>query len=127
MQYFLYALLFLPFLLHGYVLVKQQPQLDPASIDSHRLSQVKNEKPLENATVVVKTDDSMSFSSPLTNSRYTNSFSNPDDPVKQFAAGSAVSLPPGFTTTNVMLEPQKRDGVSVDVGVDCECGGCGLL
>lgn len=127
MQYFLFALLFLPLLLHSYVLVKQKSQLDPALIDSHQLSQVENERPLDNPTVVVKVDHGTRFSSSLTSSRHINSFSDPDDPVQQFAAGSAVSLQPDFTATNVMFEPRKRDGVDVNVGVNCQCGGCALL
>jgi hypothetical protein len=121
MQYLLIALLFLPLLLHGYALVKRKPELDQAFVDGQQLSQVKDERPLDNPPVVVKVDHCTRFSSSPTSRQRVNSFSNPDDAVQQFAAGPAASLEPDFSTTNVMLEPQKRDASAVLDGCAVYC------
>jgi hypothetical protein len=120
MQYFFFALLFLPLLLHGYVLPKRESQLDPALVDSHQLSQVKNEKPLDDPTVVEKVDHRTRSSDRLTTRPHINPFPNPDDPIQQFEAESAKSSQRDSDTTNVMREPRKRD---VDVDITCDCNG----
>lgn len=121
MQYFLFVLLFLPLLLHSFVLVKRKSEPDLALIDSHQLSQVKNERSSDNPTVVVKVDHCTRFSFSLRSRRCINSSSILDEGVDQFAARSAISLQPDFTTTNVMLEPRKRNASAVGVGCAVYC------
>jgi len=96
---FLFVGLFVPLLLHGYVIVKRRPQLESAVFDSQLLSEVKDETPLlENPRGVLQIDDG--------------------DLTQRSEQQPTISLPVDFSTTNVLLRPRKRD---VDVNVDIHC------
>jgi len=88
MQAFLFALLFFPLLLHSYILVNRKSQLEQVSLES-QLSKAKNEIPLDNPIVVPEVDD--------------------NDLTKRLATKPMISLQPDFSTTNVLLQPRKRD------------------
>ena len=121
MQYFLFVLLFFPFLLHSYVLVKRKSQPDSALLDSHQPFQVKSERSLENPTVVVNVDRGTIFSSSPTSFSTLTVIFNLDNPVQQLDAISAISLQSDFTETNVLFEPRKRDAAAVGAGCAIYC------
>jgi len=122
MQYFLFALLFFPLLLHSYVVAKRKSQLDSELVDSHQPFQVKSERPLENPTVIVNVDrGTIPSQAPQHVTIILTLFFNLDDPVQQLDAISAISLQQDFTKTNVLFEPRKRSAAAVGTGCAIYC------